>query len=106
MASALPDFLFTKCTKEDILPVVPQYPFDPARDDDDDGGDEIFQSLSNDPSEKIFPFCVANITKILSLPRLSVGTLFSIFKMRVRENIFKNNIYMYILFLFALLRSS
>ena len=68
MASALPDFLFTKCTKEDILPVVPQYPFDSARDDDDDGGDEIFQSLSNDPSEKIFPFCVANITKICLSP--------------------------------------
>ena len=68
MASALPDFLFTKCTKEDILPVVPQYPFDPARDDDGDGGDEIFQSLSNDPSEKIFPFCVANITKICLSP--------------------------------------
>ena len=68
MASALPDFLFTKCTKEDILPVVPQYPFDPARDDDDDGGDEIFQSLSNDPSEKIFPFCVVNILKICLSP--------------------------------------
>ena len=42
----------------------------------------------------------------LPLERWRLAVWFSIFKMRVRENIFKNNIYMYIIFLFALLRSS
>ena len=57
MASALPDFLFTKCTKEDILPVVPQYPFDPARDDDDDGDEmRYFNHYQMIPVKRFFPF--------------------------------------------------